>query len=199
MCLIATDIAARGLDFPAVDWVVQVDCPEDIATYIHRVGRTARYTSGGKALCMLTPREKRQMDDALRAGAAGTVKTIKMNPDKRQVVAPALAAILSKVGELKAMAQEALVAYLRCIYLQPNKAIFDVESIDAGALAMSMGLVTQIPTIKFLDPKKKKDKKEEEEKKKEKKEEDRERSSFVNFEFGGLKTNTKRISSSSSS
>lgn len=46
MVLIATDIAARGLDFPALDWVVQLDCPEDPAAYIHRVGRTARYVSG---------------------------------------------------------------------------------------------------------------------------------------------------------
>jgi hypothetical protein len=34
--LFATDIAARGLDFPSVDWVVQADCPEDVAAYIHR-------------------------------------------------------------------------------------------------------------------------------------------------------------------
>lgn len=34
--LFATDIAARGLDFPDVDWVVQADCPEDVAAYIHR-------------------------------------------------------------------------------------------------------------------------------------------------------------------
>ena len=40
--LFATDIAARGLDFPAVDWVLQLDCPEDANTYIHRAGRTAR-------------------------------------------------------------------------------------------------------------------------------------------------------------
>ncbi len=32
----------RGLDFPNIDWVVQVDAPEDPAMYIHRVGRTAR-------------------------------------------------------------------------------------------------------------------------------------------------------------
>lgn len=44
--LFATDIAARGLDFPTVDWVVQADCPEDVASYIHRVGRTARYIAG---------------------------------------------------------------------------------------------------------------------------------------------------------
>lgn len=40
--MLATDIAARGLDFPAVNWVVQLDCPEDANTYIHRAGRTAR-------------------------------------------------------------------------------------------------------------------------------------------------------------
>jgi ATP-dependent RNA helicase DDX10/DBP4 len=36
--MLATDVAARGLDFPAVDWVVQADCPEDVAAYIHRCG-----------------------------------------------------------------------------------------------------------------------------------------------------------------
>jgi ATP-dependent RNA helicase DDX10/DBP4 len=38
--LFATDIAARGLDFPDVDWVVQADCPEDVAAYIHRCAPT---------------------------------------------------------------------------------------------------------------------------------------------------------------
>jgi len=49
MVLFATDIAARGLDFPRVDWVVQADCPEDVQGYIHRVGRTARFRSGASA------------------------------------------------------------------------------------------------------------------------------------------------------
>jgi len=56
--LFATDIAARGLDFPTVDWVVQVDCPEDPQSYIHRVGRTARYESGGNSVLFIIPSEK---------------------------------------------------------------------------------------------------------------------------------------------
>lgn len=66
--LFATDIAARGLDFPSVDWVVQVDAPEDVETYIHRVGRTARYNSQGKALLFLLPSEEEGMVTKLEEG-----------------------------------------------------------------------------------------------------------------------------------
>ena len=57
MVLLATDVAARGLDFPEVDWVVQLDSPDTIAEYIHRVGRTARYRADGQALLLLMPQE----------------------------------------------------------------------------------------------------------------------------------------------
>lgn len=64
--LFATDIAARGLDFPAVNWVLQFDCPEDADTYIHRVGRTARYKEGGEALLLLLPSEEKGMVSQLQ-------------------------------------------------------------------------------------------------------------------------------------
>lgn len=51
MVLFATDIAARGLDFAKLDWVLQLDCPEDVPAYIHRVGRTARYVSCESRFC----------------------------------------------------------------------------------------------------------------------------------------------------
>lgn len=53
--LFATDVAARGLDFSDVNWVVQVGAPEDLDTYIHRVGRTARAGRPGKAIIFLCP------------------------------------------------------------------------------------------------------------------------------------------------
>jgi ATP-dependent RNA helicase DDX10/DBP4 len=64
--LFCTDIASRGIDFPAVDWVIQFDCPEDINTYIHRVGRTARYKSKGNALLFLLPSEIKMVDKITR-------------------------------------------------------------------------------------------------------------------------------------
>uniref|UniRef100_A0A0D3GRK7 ATP-dependent RNA helicase n=1 Tax=Oryza barthii TaxID=65489 RepID=A0A0D3GRK7_9ORYZ len=60
--LFSTDIFARGLDIEDVDWVVQVDCPENIALYIHRVGRTARYNKRGKALIFLCPEEEKMLE-----------------------------------------------------------------------------------------------------------------------------------------
>ena len=56
--LCCTDVAARGLDIPAVDWIIQYDPPDDPREYIHRVGRTARGNDGkGRALLFLIPEE----------------------------------------------------------------------------------------------------------------------------------------------
>lgn len=56
--MVCTDVAARGLDIPAVDWIVQFDPPDDPRDYIHRVGRTARGANGkGRSLMFLQPNE----------------------------------------------------------------------------------------------------------------------------------------------
>lgn len=55
--LICTDVAARGLDIPKVDWIIQFDPPDDPRDYIHRVGRTARAGKDGKSLLFLLPNE----------------------------------------------------------------------------------------------------------------------------------------------
>lgn len=55
--LISTDVAARGLDFPAVTHIVQYDPPGEAAEYVQRVGRTARMGRRGVAILFLAPSE----------------------------------------------------------------------------------------------------------------------------------------------
>ena len=55
--LVCTDVAARGLNIPDVDWIVQFDPPHEVREYVHRVGRTARSGKGGRSLLFVAPSE----------------------------------------------------------------------------------------------------------------------------------------------
>ncbi len=57
--LVATDVAARGLDIPDVSHVINYDIPDDADAYVHRIGRTGRMGRKGEAITLVTPREMR--------------------------------------------------------------------------------------------------------------------------------------------
>ena len=146
--LLCTDIAARGLDFPAVHWVVQLDCPEDGNTYIHRVGRTARYEKDGSALLILVPSEVDGMLEALEVKKI-PIEQIRVNPKKMVSIQPQLEAFCAQDSEMKHWAQRSFICYLRSVHLQSNKKVFDVHQLPADEYARSLGLA-QPPRIRFL-------------------------------------------------
>ena len=55
--LVATDVSARGIDIPNVDYVVNYDLPEQVENYVHRIGRTGRGTSKGNAVSFCSESE----------------------------------------------------------------------------------------------------------------------------------------------
>lgn len=147
-CMFATDVAARGLDFPAVDWVVQLDAPEDADTYIHRVGRTARYEREGKAVLFLDPSEEEGMLSRLEAKKV-PIERISVKQKKQQSIKPQLQNMCFKDPTLKYLGQKAFASYVRSIHIQKDKEVFKLDKLNLEEYAASLGL-PGAPKIKFI-------------------------------------------------
>ncbi|KAK8193028.1 P-loop containing nucleoside triphosphate hydrolase protein [Phyllosticta capitalensis] len=147
-CLFATDVAARGLDFPAVDWVVQVDCPEDADTYIHRVGRTARYERKGRAVLFLDPSEEEGMLKRLETKKV-PIERISVRQKKQASIKNQLQNMLFKDPQLKYLGQKAFVSYVKSIHVMKDKEIFQLNKLPLEDFASSLGL-PGAPRIKFM-------------------------------------------------
>jgi ATP-dependent RNA helicase DDX10/DBP4 len=147
-CLFATDVAARGLDFPAVDWVVQVDCPEDADTYIHRVGRTARYEREGRAVLFMDPSEEEGMLERLEAKKV-PIERINVREKKQGSIKNQLQSMSFQDPQLKYLGQKAFASYVRSLHVQKDKGIFKLENYPLEEFAASLGL-PGAPKIKFL-------------------------------------------------
>ena len=93
--LVATDVAARGLDIACVTAVVSLDAPRDVAAYLHRAGRTARAGAQG---CVVTLVE--ESDRALLKALAQQAKQSAQGLSERRIDAPALAAMRQRVEAL---------------------------------------------------------------------------------------------------
>lgn len=146
--LFATDLASRGLDFPKVNWVIQYDCPENVDTYIHRAGRTARGVLGkGEGLLILLPHEESFVEDLKKSKIP--INKISVDPSKIMSPQRKIESLLSDNTELKQSAQRAFVSYVKSVHLMKNKDIFNIQLLDTDAYARSLGLIVP-PRIKFM-------------------------------------------------
>jgi ATP-dependent RNA helicase DDX10/DBP4 len=146
-CLFATDVVARGIDFPAVDWVIQADCPEDVDTYIHRVGRTARYQSNGRAVLFLDPSEEPGMLKKLEQKKI-PIQKVNVKEKKKRNIKDQLQSMCFQNPDLKYLGQKAFISYTRSIHLQRDKDVFKFDKLDLDGFAASLGL-PGTPQVKF--------------------------------------------------
>ncbi|XP_063144792.1 ATP-dependent RNA helicase DDX18 [Candoia aspera] len=136
--LLCTDVAARGLDIPEVDWIVQYDPPDDPKEYIHRVGRTARGINGrGHALLILRPEELGFLRYLKQARVP--LNEFEFSWSKISDIQSQLEKLIEKNYFLHKSAQEAYKAYIRAYDSHSLKQIYNVNNLDLLKVALSFG------------------------------------------------------------
>ncbi|BGP45704.1 ATP-dependent RNA helicase [Rhodotorula kratochvilovae] len=138
--LLCTDVAARGLDIPKVDWIIQFDPPDDPRDYIHRVGRTARAGKQGRSLLFLLPSELGFL--RFLKAAKVPLNEYSFPNDKIANVQGQLEKLISKNYYLHQSARDGFRAYIQAYASYSLKTIFDVTQLDLARVARAFGFQT---------------------------------------------------------
>ncbi|EYE91103.1 ATP-dependent RNA helicase HAS1 [Aspergillus ruber CBS 135680] len=139
--LICTDVAARGLDIPAVDWIIQFDPPDDTRDYIHRVGRTARGKEGkGRSLLFLQPSEVGFLKHLKEARVP--VVEFDFPASKIVNVQSQLEKLIGQNYYLNKSAKDGYRAYLQAYASHSLRSVFDVNKLDLVKVAKGFGFST---------------------------------------------------------
>jgi ATP-dependent RNA helicase DDX55/SPB4 len=151
--MIATDVIARGIDFPSVDLIIQVDVPQDPSFYIHRIGRTARKGLEGHAVLLLSKNEVDYIDYmdekkiTITEFDEADVKTFK-HSELNQFNSKARKLMLTDKDYI-IKASKAYVSYIRSYTEHKVSSIFKMEDVDYGDIAKSYFLF-KVPFVKEL-------------------------------------------------
>ncbi|KAG6891411.1 ATP-dependent RNA helicase [Termitomyces sp. T32_za158] len=135
--LLCTDVAARGLDIPKVDWIVQYDPPDDPRDYIHRVGRTARAGKVGKSLLFLLESELGFLRYLKEAKVP--LNEFSFPADRIANIQSQLERLLQKNYFLHQSARDGYRSYLQSYASYSLKKIFDVNKLDLAKVGKAFG------------------------------------------------------------
>ena len=158
--LFCTDVAARGLDLPQIDWILQYDPPCETTDYIHRCGRTARKGKAGNALLFLLPSESdytallashglqtralslQNMFHDLAAAIPGAAKFKNTEEMAAVIMQRRLENTVDGCQPLLMAARQAFRSHIRAYstHSSDSKHIFKISSLHLGHVARSFGL-----------------------------------------------------------
>ena len=147
--LIATDIAARGIDIPAVEWIIQFDAPQDPKMFIHRVGRTARIGNNGNAIIFLRENEDSFVDYIMNEKVDMKETEIEFDKDAANEMLNKIRAHAMENREFHQKSMVAMVSYARAYGEHKLKLLFQKKKLDFVALGNSFGLV-RLPVMPEL-------------------------------------------------
>uniref|UniRef100_A0A671PEF5 ATP-dependent RNA helicase n=1 Tax=Sinocyclocheilus anshuiensis TaxID=1608454 RepID=A0A671PEF5_9TELE len=137
--LVCTDVMARGIDIPEVNWVLQYDPPSSASSFVHRCGRTARIGNQGNALVFLLPMEE------------SYVNFLSINQKCPLQTYPPVKDVVDVLPKLKAMAlgdramfEKGMKAFVSCVQAYAKhecSLIFRIKDLDFAALARGFALL----------------------------------------------------------
>ncbi|CAM9363397.1 unnamed protein product, partial [Ectocarpus fasciculatus] len=166
--MLCTDVAARGLDLPHVDWILQYDPPCETTDYVHRIGRTARKGLGGSALIFLLPSEAGYIPLLSSHGLNPTALSLQglfidtvshvtgaskfKNSDEMcaVILQRRMERTVLKNKHLTSAGRQAYRSFIRAYatHSSDSKGIFQVQLLHLGHLAKSFALSESIVTLR---------------------------------------------------
>ncbi|XP_076779028.1 ATP-dependent RNA helicase DDX55 [Arvicanthis niloticus] len=137
--LVCTDVMARGIDIPEVNWVLQYDPPSNASAFVHRCGRTARIGHGGSALVFLLPMEEAYINFlAINQKCPLQEMSLQRNTvdllPKLQAMALADRAVFEK-------GMKAFVSFVQAYAKHECSLIFRLKDLDFAGLARGFALL----------------------------------------------------------
>ena len=133
--VVATDVAARGLDVERITTVINYDMPSDTESYVHRIGRTGRAGREGKAVLFVTPRQQR-MKREIENYTKQKIEALKL-PTQADVAARRIT--LLKESIVSTLTEQNLELYLSLIEDLVDESGCDISEIAAAAIFLAVG------------------------------------------------------------
>ncbi len=129
--MVATDIAARGLDVDHLTHVINYDLPDSVESYIHRIGRTGRVGKEGTAIALIHPLDRRKLREIERHVRQSLV--VQSIPTRAQIEAQRIERLKLQVQE--ALSGERLASFLPIVSQLEEE--YDAHAIAAAALQLA--------------------------------------------------------------
>ena len=133
--VVATDVAARGLDVERIATVVNYDMPSDTENYVHRIGRTGRAGRAGKAVLFVTPRQQRMLRE-IEKYTKQKIEPLKL-PTQADVAARRVSILKERI--VSTLAEQDLELYLSLIEDLTEETGRDATEIAAAATFLAVG------------------------------------------------------------
>ncbi len=144
--VVATDVAARGIDVDRITHVVNYDIPYDTESYVHRIGRTGRAGRSGNAILFITPRERRLLKTIEKA-TRQPIEAMSL-PSAEQISAKRIANFQKKIQDKLTNAD---LSKFREIFMKMTVELgSDIEEVAAAALCLAQEREPIFPKMEQL-------------------------------------------------